>query len=355
MPLGAQKAALLGAAGSGAGGFKAFGGDIIDFVSSISPVTGPMRAHVFTGTNKMFVMEGEKDVHYWIVAGGGATATYSSGAAGAGGGGVRGSLIQFGDTSGTASLPVINITSTGGPSSDGVYPIVVGPGGTRPNLHNTANGSGPWMAGDSVPYARGGDSSALGLTASGGAPNSHSGGNNNDAFGEGGNGGGAGGGNATGGSGNKGGYSPAEGTAGGNSIAYSGWFAPCSGGGGGGGGTTGAGAQGAGGGGNGGTGTACNWMGYPQYSRFGGGGGGSAGYGCTNAGGNAFYGGGIGQPSNGITSGGATGGTSETCGRGIPNTGGGAGGSHANTGGANNRPAGGGSGIVIISYLRDQD
>ena len=89
MPLAAQKATLLGAAGSGAGGFKAFGGDIIDFVSSISPVTGPMRAHVFNGTGKMFVMSGDTDVHYWIVAGGGAPATYSSGAAGAGGGGVR--------------------------------------------------------------------------------------------------------------------------------------------------------------------------------------------------------------------------------------------------------------------------
>lgn len=348
MPLGAQKATLLGAASSGAGGFKAFGGDIIDFTSSVSPVTGAMRAHVFNGTGKMFVMSGEKDVHYWIVAGGGAMATQGSGQNGTGAGGVRASLVQTSTSGGTASLPVVNMTASGGPSSDGIYPIVVGAGGTRPNTHNTANGSGPWAAGDSNPYARGANSSALGLTASGGAPASFGGGATPSPYGNGGNGAGGGGGNAPAGTGNSGGYSPAEGTDGGPSIAYSGWYAPCSGGGGGGGGTSSAGAQGAGNGGAGGNGTYINWCGFPEYMGVGGGGGGGAGYTCGNWAGYAYYGGGRGAPSTGIP-GGDTQGTA--C-RGMNNTGGGSGGSHANTGGAYNRPQGGGSGIVIIAYPR---
>ena len=75
MPLGAQKATLLGAAGSAGGGFKAFGGLMIDWVSATGPnpvpVTGPMRAHIFYGTGKFYVTDGDKDVNWMVVAGGG--------------------------------------------------------------------------------------------------------------------------------------------------------------------------------------------------------------------------------------------------------------------------------------------
>ena len=88
MPLGASRAGMLGAAGSAGGGFLAWGGQVVDWVSSVSPYTGPMRAHIFYGPGKFRVTDEDKDIHYCVVAGGGSTAQSNNGTGcGSGGGG----------------------------------------------------------------------------------------------------------------------------------------------------------------------------------------------------------------------------------------------------------------------------
>jgi len=357
MPLGAQKATLLGAAGSGGAGFKAFGGLMIDWVSTSSPqpvpTTGPMRAHIFYGTGKFYVTDGEKDVDWMVVAGGGATQSQGSSSAGAGAGGARASAWGA-----STSAPQINVTSAGGPSSDGVYPIVVGSGGQRPNkADNAVDGTSPWNCGGGTHPApwgalsKGLSSSALGISTTGGAGIPCYSGN---AGITGGSGSGGGGGNNAGGTGNQGGYSPAEGNTGGAASAPSGWGAPCSGGSGGGGGVGGVGGAAVGSGGNGG------YYGTFYYDGRGapdtgapptvaGGGGGGSGSGCGPTAGTNYGGGG-----DGVVANPATLNQNANANRGHANTGGGAGGnykgqpSYANY----NRGAAGGNGIVVIAYPR---
>lgn len=342
MPLGAQKATLLGAAGSGGAGFQAWGGLIHDWVSTTSPVTGPMRSHIFHGTGKFYVTEGEKDVHFMIQAGGGATAT--NGTQGGGGGGAGGQRNSYNYT--TATLPQITVTNAGGPSSDGVYPIVVGSGGARPTKHQAMyQPSGPW---DSAPaLADGRPSSALGLSASGGAsgPSLY--------YSQQGNPGGSGSGatgnssSHSGGSGNEGGYTPVEGYGGGNG-SQPGWGGnPCYCGGGGGGGLNWAGANGVSSGGGGGAGNAFVFgASVGMYAANGGGGGGCTPCSPNQAGGNGNYGAGPGNPGdngNGNNN------------RAAPASGSGAGGGgHFQSSYTQyNYGAAGGSGMVVISYLKD--
>ena len=82
MPLGAAKAALLGAAGSGAP-LTAFGGIITQYVDSGDSKT--YRVHTFRGSGKFYVSAGAADVDYLIVAGGGAGGKNLAGGGGAGG------------------------------------------------------------------------------------------------------------------------------------------------------------------------------------------------------------------------------------------------------------------------------
>ena len=58
MSLGAHKTALLGAAGSGGGGFTAFGGIITQYTDSGTTY----RVHTFRGSGKFYVSSGEADV-----------------------------------------------------------------------------------------------------------------------------------------------------------------------------------------------------------------------------------------------------------------------------------------------------
>ena len=110
MPLGASRAGMLGAAGSaGAGGFLAWGGQIVDWVSSVSPHTGPMRAHIFYGPGKFRVTSEDKDIHYCVVAGGGASAQSTSGTGAAGGGGGGGGC-RTSFHNGSASSPQVNVS-----------------------------------------------------------------------------------------------------------------------------------------------------------------------------------------------------------------------------------------------------
>ena len=132
MPLGAAKAALLGAAGSGAP-LTAFGGIISQYETGGTTY----RVHTFRGSGKFVVSSGAADVDYLILAGGG-----SGGGVGtnytAGGGGGAGGL-----TSGT-----------GVAASAGSYTITVGTGGQFATTH--------------VAAYDGNDSVALGITADGG-------------------------------------------------------------------------------------------------------------------------------------------------------------------------------------------
>ena len=72
MPLGAVKAALFGAAGSGAAGITAFGGIITQYVDSGTTY----RVHTFRGSGKFWCLAGAADVDYLIVAGGGGGGTF---------------------------------------------------------------------------------------------------------------------------------------------------------------------------------------------------------------------------------------------------------------------------------------
>jgi len=384
MPLGASRAGMLGAAGSaGAGGFLAWGGQVVDWVSSVSPHTGPMRAHIFYGPGKFRVTDEDKDIHYCVVAGGGAAhlASTPNGSGGGGGGGCRTSFHN-----GSASSPMVNVSSTGGPSSDGVYPVYVGAGGTN-NMHPTGQFNWPtgnWYesaddplgpmyiasfvpesspgAGDQILYtgpgpsgsetaANGQPSLFNGISAIGGGTG---GGTNGDGKPGGSGGGGSGGSAYSGGTrflhGQSPDYSPVQGNSGGagKGPTGSGWWRPFAHGSGGGGGFSGAGGTTNYGGGTGGAGVIFPLGGSDSWYLAGGGGGGGQTVGSPNGtGGYASngYGGGPGSPSSD---------TNWNAPKGAMNSGGGAGGGHNGSSTTNyNWSASGGSGIVILSYLKD--
>ena len=253
----------------GAAGITAFGGIITQYEDSGTTY----RVHTFRGSGKFFVSAGAADVDYLIVAGGGG--------AWQGGGGAGGML-----------------TDTGVAVSAGTYTIVVGTGGTFGN--------------DSP--VNGGNSSALGITATGGG-NDRRAADTTSVSADGGSGGG---GSYTSSYQTKGDASPAgQGNDGGDGV--SGGMA----------------------GGGGGAGEAGNTDGAGY------GGDGATGYGITAT--TPYYAGGGGAVGSGETTGGLGGdggggdNVSGTGTGGTPNTGGGAAGnsSTANTAGA---------GIVIIRY-----
>ena len=152
---------------------------------TITTYTG-YTVHSFTSTGDTdFVVPSSANVDLLLVAGGGGggsgNESGTSSGDGAGGAGGAGGFRALASTAVTAQT----------------YTVTVGAGGARQTSGNT-NGN------------QGGDSSALGLTASGGGR----GGTWGDAGAAGGSGGGAASGTNPGGAGNAGGYSPVEGYAG---------------------------------------------------------------------------------------------------------------------------------------------
>ena len=248
------------------------------------------RVHVFTEDGNLTVTEAV-DVEAAIVAGGGGGGgAASSATAGTGGGGAGGVVLRHGEDA-------VSLSPTGGPATDGVYPIVVGPGGAGGGA-SASNGT------------TGTDSSAFGYTADGGG---HGTGTTNPP-GAGGSGGGARGFSAgTGGAGTAG-----QGSAGGSTSS----------------GDAGTGQPGAGGGG---------------YSETGGAGGGThGGKGGDGIDLSSSYGTDVGE--SGWFAGGGRGGSGDNGDLGTPGTGRG-----TNTGGGGNggyKGAGtaGDDGIVLVRY-----
>jgi hypothetical protein len=121
--------------GGGGGGNVVSGGETNfytdDGVSYIS--------HTFNATTNFQVHSGALDIDLVVVAGGGSAAAL-------GGGGGAGGFQSF------TSIPV---TDTGGPAGNGVYPIVIGAGGTQLGTNAVINGPGS-------------DSTAFGETSTGG-------------------------------------------------------------------------------------------------------------------------------------------------------------------------------------------
>ena len=107
MPLGAAKAALLGASNVG-GAMTAFGGIITQYEDSGTTY----RVHTFRGSGKFYVASGSADVDYLIIAGG------------AGGGG-SGNYARMGGGGGAGGV----LTSTSMAVSAGTYTVTVGTGG----------------------------------------------------------------------------------------------------------------------------------------------------------------------------------------------------------------------------------
>jgi len=281
---------------------------------------GDYKVHSFTSTgNTNFVVSGTGKADALLVAGGGGGggAYESPGGAGGGGGGVR-------------ALSEIAVTAQ-------TYVVTVGAGGDK----GIGSGSNSGVSGYQIPTA-GGNSSALGQSATGGGRGA--------TYGSTGSNGGSGGGPAfanAGGTGNAGGYSPVEGYNGGQSCANADATQNAGGGGGAGAAAACPGTAADSAGGNGGSGIANNWRtGSNVY--YGGGGGGGHGYtGSENGrgvGGNG--GGGDGGAGNGSSSNGGGDGTD-----GLGGGGGGAGQVNGwNNPGSNKSGGDGGNGIVVIRY-----
>ncbi len=123
---------LLGLSAQAASVVVATGGDEV-FDIPVNDV--PYRVHVFTNTGTAnFTVTTGGGVEYLIIAGGGgggANPTYSSVAAG--GGGAGGLISNLGGT-------LLEVSPTGGPDSDGIYPVTVGGGGL--GRTGTSNGAG---------------------------------------------------------------------------------------------------------------------------------------------------------------------------------------------------------------------
>ncbi len=287
--------------------FLATGGTVNS--AGITPGNG-YRYHVFTSPGTFTVNRGSTTVEYLVVAGGGGGGTGTGGGGGAGG-------VRYGSTTistpqsvtvgtGGASAAHLNVSNSGSPSNFGPISATGGGRGASgaPSLINSASPGGSGGGGMSYPTA----------TA------------------------------VTAGTGNAGGYTPAEGNAGGPG--------PGSNGGGGGGGAGSVGTTGPGG--PGGSGLPFSGFSYPQISSeipapaqptfgpavganglYGGGGGGSSGPGGSSGG---PGGGGGGNPA-----------PSTPGNPGVRYTGGGGGANWSYSPG--NVGGGGGDGIVIIRYL----
>ncbi len=122
--------------------FAAGGGDIVISGGDLNnvypnPAGGLWEVHTFTSSGNLTVHSGEiTDAEIYIGAGGGAGGWYGTG----GGGGGAGELLKKTDEP---------LSATGGPGSNGVYPITIGAGGTM----QTPKGDD------------GGDTTAFGYTA----------------------------------------------------------------------------------------------------------------------------------------------------------------------------------------------
>ena len=81
MPLGVHKTALMGAAGAGGDGDRAFGGIITQYVSGGTTY----RVHTFRGSGKFTVVGADKTVDILQVAGGGGGGAQIGAGGGAGG------------------------------------------------------------------------------------------------------------------------------------------------------------------------------------------------------------------------------------------------------------------------------
>ena len=291
---------------------------------------GDFKFHVFTGPGTLCVSAvgnpaGSSTIDYMVVAGGGGGGGTSIGGcyAGGGGGGAGGWRASSGVASGSYTAGPAPLTSPVAaiPVSVQGYPISIGGGGA----------AGP-PTGDGT---KGTNTTALGITSTGGGFGGRRGCTGNG--GPGGSGGGGGSDNTTAGTGNSPPVTPAQGSSGGRGCGGPGGY-----GGGGGGGAilaganpTGSGAGGkAGLGGNGATSNINN-----SSTAYAGGGGGGAynnpgGAGCGGAGGG---GNGGTPPANGSA--------------GTTNTGGGGGGGSTQGPDSTKRSGGaGGSGIVIVRY-----
>jgi hypothetical protein len=284
--------------------------------------SGDDKIHTFTGPGTFTITSASSTasynkVGYLVVAGGGGGGA-NDGGGGAGGGfreGRCGPVTPYTDSPlGTSGILV----------SAQAYPIVVGAGG-------------PKAPGVAVPGAKGSDSSALGITSTGGGYGASEDTPRNGGPGGSGGGAGAGGGTpGTGGSGNTPPVSPAQGTNGGSGPGAGPAITPADRAGGGAGGATVAGTNGdtSGNGGSGGAGAQTQITGGPVGYAAGGGGGGRS----------------SGGPGSPVGGGGNGSGTSGCSGNGTAGRGSGGGG--AGEGGPGTRAGNGGGGIVIIRYKR---
>ena len=287
---------------------------------------GDFKFHVFTGPGTLCVSAvgnptGSNTIDYMVVGGGGGGGGTSIGGcyAGGGGGGAGGWRASSGVASGSYTAGPAPLTSPVAaiPVSVQGYPISIGGGGA----------AGP-PSGDGT---KGTNTTALGITSTGGGFGARRGCSGNG--GPGGSGGGGGSDSTTGGNGNDPAVTPAQGTDGGDGLGAPGGY-----GGGGGGGAILAGANPTGPkAGLGGTGATSNINNSPTAYAGGGGGGAynnPAGAGCGGAGGG---GNGGTPPANGSA--------------GTTNRGGGGGGGSSQGPDSTQRSGGaGGSGIVIVRY-----
>ena len=324
MPVGSAKFGLIAAAGAGGAGFTAFGGIITQYENSGTTY----RVHTFRGSGKFVVSSGETDVEYAILAGGGAGGMGSGSYAG-GGGGAGG----FGTNKG-GTLVTVDVASS-------PYTITVGAGGV--GIVKTSGGYIPTY------NTSGGNSSALGVTRTGGGRGGGDQGNVTPATG--GSGGGGDGSSSsarrTGAAGNAGSYSPVEGYAGGSNPNGGNISYPSGSAGGG------AGGVGYGGGADGGYMSSGAWdmLGWVGLINAGGGGGGGGGYNKSGhtAGGNIYYGAGFPTNYNTTNYGYLSAAAGHRAEGGSPNSGSGGGGTVDY--GTGNGGGDGGAGIVIIRYV----
>ena len=283
---------------------------------------GSYKVHSFTNTgNTNFVVSGSGNVDTLIVAGGGG-----------GGGGYQSPGGGGGGAGGVRQLTNVAVTAQ-------TYVITVGAGGNG-TVSDHGSGSGSYVAG-----TQGGNSSALGNSATGGGIGQSY---DEDIAVATYNGGSSGGGGYSdrraAQTGNAGGYSPVEGYAGGAGLTCGGQ-AGSGGGGAGGAGSSATPNTGECNGGNGGVGIQNNWRtGSNQW--YGGGGGGGNGY---NSDGQNGIGGNGGGGSGGT---GGNNGDADADGQpGTANTGGGGGGAQTDQTNTVSDGGNGGSGIVVIRYL----
>ena len=107
----------------------AFGGGVAEFTASGGTGGGPYpeggktwAAHKFTATGSFTVASGTQHVEVLLIGGGGAGSIGASYTESGGGGGGGGGMTTLSTT----------VSANGGPAGDGVYPVIVGAGGSTP-------------------------------------------------------------------------------------------------------------------------------------------------------------------------------------------------------------------------------